>query len=151
LKGLGWVSIQIDGQGLLYLNGAEFNENFGLVIHDNPPSERFAMLVIRRFSCRLENNWQSIKKKLSKLLDFYRKYTGGRTADTKRPSQAGGGINVVVLVGKAWWAQPVGVRLAVGTFRRFMIPLELILNDVSISEKSGRNGFSTLQQRQSHA
>jgi hypothetical protein len=101
LKGLGWVSIQIDGQGLLYLNGGEFNENFCLVIHDNPPSERFAMLVTRRFSCCLENNWQSIKKKLSELLDFYKKYTGGRTAGIKRSSQACGGISVVVLVGKA--------------------------------------------------
>jgi hypothetical protein len=101
LKGLGWISIQFDGQGLLYLNGAEFNKNFGLGIHDNFPSERFAMPVSRRFSSCLENNWQSIKKKLSKLLDFYRKYTGGRTADIKRSSQAGGGISVVVLAGKA--------------------------------------------------
>jgi hypothetical protein len=100
LKGLGWVPIQFDGQGLLYLNGAEFNENFWLVIHDNPPSERFAMLGTRRFFCCLENNWQSIKKKLSKLLDFYRKYTGGRTADIKILSPAGGGVSVVVRLGK---------------------------------------------------
>jgi hypothetical protein len=56
LKGLGWVSIQVNGQGLLQLNGAGFDKNFGLGIHDNPPSERLAMLVNGDFFQCLDNN-----------------------------------------------------------------------------------------------
>jgi hypothetical protein len=73
------VLIQIDGEGLLDLNGAEFNKNFFLGIHDYPPSERLGMLVNKRFSWCIENNWQSRNKKLSKLLAYCKKYTGGRT------------------------------------------------------------------------
>jgi hypothetical protein len=100
LKALGWVPIQIDGQGRLDINGAEFNKCFYLGNHDNPSSERLAMLGNKHFSGCLEDNWKCWNKKLAKLLDFSKKCSRGIAMDIKKYSRAAGGIGVLIRVGE---------------------------------------------------